>query len=215
MEAAFSVVNRVRTAVGPIRHSDWRASGVGAIHESPLPSAKAGFFRPQGGRGPTHPCKPPWPHGWRGIFLALTSALVIFIFRPGLPTAAQETARPSRIDAKSQEILAKCVQALGGDSFLKFRTLYTKGRAFVFFEGETAGMEPFENTTEYPDKRRFAYGKSPPVVLINAGDDGWEIDRYGTIRQPLEQLRRWKIATRYSLENLFREVIHEPGLLVQ
>jgi hypothetical protein len=153
--------------------------------------------------------------GWRGILLALAGSLTILTFGPGLPTAAQETARPSRIDSKSQEILAQCIEALGGDRFLKFRTLYTKGRAFAFFEGETAGMEPFENTTEYPDKRRFSYGKSPPVVLINNGDDGWETDRYGTIRQPLEQLRGWKVASRYSIENLLREVIHEPGLLVQ
>lgn len=150
-----------------------------------------------------------------GRLASLAGCFALLASVPNIRVMAQETARPSRIDPKCQELLTKSIAALGGNAFLKFRTLYTKGRAFAFFEGETAGMAPFENTAEYPDKRRFAYGKSPPVVLINDGDDGWEIDRYGTIRQPLEQLRRWKIVNRYSLENLLREVIHEPGLLVQ
>jgi hypothetical protein len=149
---------------------------------------------------------------WRRIFAALIAA---WVFWPQLRASAQGTTPRSRIDPKSQELLTKSIAALGGESFLNFKSLYSKGRAFVFSEGETAGMEPFENVTEYPAKRRFSYGKSLPVVLINDGDDGWEIDRYGTIRQPLEQIRRWKVATRYSLENIFREVIHEPGLLVQ
>jgi len=86
---------------------------------------------------------------------------------------------------------------------------------FVISEGSTAGFAPFESTVEFPNRRRFAYGKGKPVVLINDGERGWQIDRYGMIRQPPEQMRRWKIAARYGLENLLRQVIREPGLLIQ
>ena len=152
---------------------------------------------------------------WRGILITLMAGLAVSVFGPELRPAAQGTTPPSRIDPKAQALLTKSIEAFGGDQFLKFKTLYTKGRAFVFSESETAGMEPYESTTEYPDKRRFSYGKWPPVVLINNSDDGWEIDRFGTIRQPAEQLRHWKLANRYSYESLFREVLHEPGVLVQ
>ncbi len=145
----------------------------------------------------------------------LVAVLAALVFGPELRPAAQGTNPPSRIDPKAQELLAKATQALGGESFLKFKSLHTRGRAFVFSEGETAGMQPFESTVQFPDKRRFSYGKFPPVVLINDGDRGWEIDRFGIIRQPPEQLRRWKLATRYTIENLLRELLREPGNLVQ
>jgi hypothetical protein len=148
-------------------------------------------------------------------FLALAVGLALVVSTPEIRLAAQGPARPSRIDPKAQELLAKTTQALGGESFLKFKSLYTRGRAFIFSEGETAGMLPFESTSEYPDKRRFSYGKWPPVVLINDGDKGWEIDRFGIISQPDEQIRRWKLANRYTLENLVREVLREPGILLQ
>ena len=54
-----------------------------------------------------------------------------------------------------------------------------------------------------------------PVILINNGEKGWELDRYGLIDQPVEQLQRWIVSNRYSLENLYRFRIHEPGILIQ
>jgi len=147
--------------------------------------------------------------------IMLVAGLGLFVIGGELRPADQGTSLPSRIDPKAQELLTKTTQALGGESFLKFKSLYTRGRAFVFSEGETAGMLPFESTAQFPDKRRFSYGKFPAVVLINDGDHGWEIDRFGIIRQPPVQIRRWTLANRYTLENLLREVLREPGILVQ
>ena len=52
-------------------------------------------------------------------------------------------------------------------------------------------------------------------LLINNGDKGWELDRYGLISQPDQQLQGWIISNRYSLENLLRLRINEPGVLIQ
>ena len=71
------------------------------------------------------------------------------------------------------------------------KSLTTKGRVFFFQDGDTAGMEPYESWVVYPDKRRFSYGKTKPVILINNGDKGWELDRYGLISQPDQQLQGW------------------------
>ena len=122
---------------------------------------------------------------------------------------------PRRVDAKSQQVLDRTIQALGGQEFLHVKTLTTKGRIFAIQDGTTAGLEPFQSYTEYPSKRRFSYGKTMPVVLINNGDKGWEIDRYGLISQPPEQLRRWIASNRYSFENLLRVRIQEAGVLIQ
>ncbi len=123
--------------------------------------------------------------------------------------------RPATIDPKAQQLLDQVIRALGGPGFLSFKSLSTKGRAFAISEGETAGLAPFESDVAYPDKRRFSYGRKQPVILINDGDKAWEIDRFGVIRQTPEQVRRWQLTNRYSMENLLRLRIHEPGILVQ
>ena len=123
--------------------------------------------------------------------------------------------RPPVVEPKAQALLDKTVRALGGAAFLGFKRLSTRGRAFTIADDQTAGFAPFESAEEYPDKRHFSYGKKKPVILINNGDQGWETDRYGTISQRPGDLRRWRIINRYSLENLLRVRIHEPGMLIQ
>jgi hypothetical protein len=122
---------------------------------------------------------------------------------------------PRHVDPQARQMLDRTIQGLGGQAFLDAKSLTTKGRVFFFQDGATAGMEPYESWFLYPDKRRFSYGKTKPVILINNGDQGWELDRYGLIAQPDQQLQGWIIGNRYSLENLLRLRINEPGVLIQ
>jgi hypothetical protein len=134
---------------------------------------------------------------------------------PSIPPASTSTPPPSRIDPKAQQILDRVIEGLGGPAFLKVKRLTTKGRIFSIRNEATSSYAPFESYVEYPDKRRFSYGKNPPVILINNGDQAWELDRMGQTSQLAEQARRWKVSTYYSLENLLRLRIREPGVLVQ
>ena len=131
--------------------------------------------------------------------------------------AQQPAAIPlsQRIDPQARQLLDRVIQGLGGQAFMIAKSLTTKGRAFFFQDGATAAMEPYQSTMLYPDKRRFSYGKTKPVILINNGDKGWELDRYGLIEQPPQQLQGWILSNRYSLENLLRLRINEPGVLIQ
>ena len=104
---------------------------------------------------------------------------------------AQRPVAPGHVDPQARQMLDRAIQAMGGQAFLNAKSLTTKGRAFFFQDGATAGMEPFESYALYPDKRRFSYGKTKPVILINNGDKGWELDRYGLIPQPDQQLQGW------------------------
>jgi hypothetical protein len=133
------------------------------------------------------------------------------------PVASQSAAplRPTMINPKARELLDKCIQAMGGDAYLRFRTLTTHGRTFSIADEQTSGLAPFESVVVFPDKRRFSYGKSKPVVLINDGDKQWEVDSYGMTSQTPEQVRRWKLGNRYGIENLLRLRIQEPGFLAQ
>jgi hypothetical protein len=134
---------------------------------------------------------------------------------PAAASPAASNPRPSHIDPKSQQVLDRVIKALGGPAFLKVKRLTTKGRIFSIRNEATSAFAPFDSFVEYPDKRRFSYGKDHPVILINNGDQAWELDRLGQTTQMAEQVRRYKISSYYSLENLLRLRIHEPGMLVQ
>lgn len=174
----------------------------------------------------------------KGRRLAQTSSLVLVLMagcsaavaqgpqsQPGQNAPASTGAPPakaralsSRIEPKAQQILDRTLAALGGPAFLSFKTLTTHGRAFTVYNGASEGFVYFDSQVEYPDKRRVSYGlgkKNQPIVLINNGDSGWEIDRMGIVQQEPKDLDRWKIANRYSLENLFRLRLHSPGVLIQ
>lgn len=119
------------------------------------------------------------------------------------------------MNPRIQELLDRTIQALGGPAFLSFKSMTTTGRVFSISEDVTAGLDTFESAVVFPDKRRLTVGKKKPVTLINDGDRAWELDRYGMTSQLPEQLRRWKLSTRYSLENLLRLHIHDPAVLIQ
>lgn len=126
-------------------------------------------------------------------------------------------APPARIDPRASQMLDQTLQALGGQAFLNIKTLTSHGRAFSISDGATEGFVVFDSWVEFPDKRRLAYGfgKNKPILLINNGDEAWELDNMGTTDQLPAQVRNWKLATYYSLENLFRLHLHDPGTLIQ
>ena len=144
------------------------------------------------------------------------AALALGILALAGPLRAQQPAPPPQhIDPQARQMLDRCIIALGGPLFLHARSLTTKGRTFFFQDGNTAGMEPFQSWVVFPDKRRFSYGKTKPVILINDGEKGWELDQYGLISQPDKQLQGWILSNRYSLENVLRLRINDPGVLIQ
>ena len=168
-------------------------------------------------------------HKW--LLLVLAASGLVFLNRtsgaqdqsPGssAPPAAASSpvirALPTRIDPKAQPLLDRMFQALGGQAFLSFRTLTTRGRLFSL-GGGGEGFVYFDSQVQYPDKRRLTYGmskKAKPITVVNNGDQGWEIDRMGMVHLDSTEIRRWKFANRYGLENLLRLRIHEPGALVQ
>lgn len=147
--------------------------------------------------------------------VTVVAATVSVIPRMVTAQAPPTTPTLQRVDPQARQLLDRTIQAMGGSAFLHAKSLTTKGRAFFFQDGETAGMEPFESWFLYPDKRRFSYGKTKPVVLINNGTQGWELDRYGLIAQPDQQLQGWILGNRYSVDNLLRLRINDPNVLIQ
>jgi hypothetical protein len=138
----------------------------------------------------------------------------------GSPSSSAPTpvaTQPARIEAKAQALLDRTIQVLGGPAFLNFHTLTTHGRLFSITSA-SEGLVYFDSQTQFPDKRRLAYGistKTKPIIVINNGELGWEIDRMGMVHLDTADIAQWRFSNRYNLENLLRLRIHEPGTLVQ
>jgi hypothetical protein len=139
---------------------------------------------------------------------------------------------PQRVDPQARQLIDRTIKNLGGPAFLNAKSLTTRGRMFFFQDGTTAGMEPFVSQVAYPDKSRTTIskakkslsmdtgnitygGETKPIILINNGADGWEIDQYGMIAQTDKQLKGWILSNRFNLMNLLRLKINEPGVLIQ
>ncbi len=153
---------------------------------------------------------------WRRACSPAIVALIAMVMPH--PAAAQKAAVPvSHIGPAAQTLLARSISALGGAAFLDSKTMTTAGRAFSIADGVTSGFVHYERDQEVPQKRRLSYGlgKKMVVALINDGDQGWEIDRYGVIEQSDKQIQTWKEANRYGLTNVLRRLLHEAGVLVQ
>lgn len=156
------------------------------------------------------------------LFAAALPALLLLL-RPAAmgqtrPANSAGPLPPAHISPDGQALLDKTIQALGGPLFLDFKTMSSKGRAFSISDGATQGFVLYQSAAGFPDKRRLSYGlskKSKAVTIINNGDQGWELDRYGLIEQSPKEIRAWRLANRYSLENLLRVRVHQPGSLVQ
>ena len=156
---------------------------------------------------------------WLAAFCLLLSADCLLPFACGQnaePAPAQKPAPiASHVDPKAKDILDRAIRSLGGQAFLQAKSVSTRGRTFAISEGIAAGFAPFRSIVVFPDKRHFSYGKNKPVTLLNDGERGWQLDQFGTVRQSAEQVRRWKIGSRYGYENLLRSIIAEEGVLIQ
>ncbi|MGH9354992.1 MAG: hypothetical protein ACRD10_02570 [Terriglobia bacterium] len=158
---------------------------------------------------------PPW--GSRaGLYMVGLAVIAVLALQPAL-AQAQRLPPASHVDPAAHALLDQAIRALGGPAFLNFQTVSTEGRAFSISDGVTNGFVHYESDEQFPEKRRLSYGlgKKKEITLINNGDQGWEIDKFGLIEQTGTQIDGWKRANRYGLASLLRRVSHEPGTLIQ
>jgi len=140
------------------------------------------------------------------LTLLLVSCFVVTLV---VPTRAQQIANqaPASVDEKSQQIIDKAVQSLGGPSYLSVTTVISRGFYTSFHEGASQLPAKFLDYVSYPDHERTEFtGGGIKTINTNAGDTGWLFDgavKTITDQGPL-QIEDFKRAMRTSLENLLR-----------
>jgi hypothetical protein len=137
-------------------------------------------------------------------FLILLFALFIS------PAALAQTATPAKApasDPKAEAIIAKGIEAVGGNAFLNVKTVVGRGFYTTFNQGMSQIPARFLDYIVFPDKERTEFsGGGIKTIQTNDGDTGWLYDggpkAITDMKAP--QIESFKRAMRTSFDNVLR-----------
>lgn len=125
-------------------------------------------------------------------------------------------AKDSTTDEKAEAVLKKVVEKLGGDNYLKVKSIVGRGKFSVIRDGTAVSYQSFTDVLVYPDKERTEFKEGGvKTVQTNVGDTGWIFDGAAeTIGvQNKAQIENFKRGVRVSLDNLLRGYWRGTGTL--
>jgi hypothetical protein len=152
----------------------------------------------------------------------ITIALFIVTLSLVPVVRAQNQATPSSaeppIDEKSQQIVDKAIEVLGGQAYLSLKSVVGKGFFSPFHEGASMPPSRFLDYIVYPDRERTEFsGAGIKSIQTNIGETGWLYD--GMIKkitdQEPTQIEDFKRTMKTSLENLLRGWWKKDGAKVR
>jgi hypothetical protein len=141
---------------------------------------------------------------YRVFTLVLLFCLVLSL---ALVPHAQTPTPAVSVDEKSQQVINRAIETLGGASYLNVQTVVGKGFFTTYSEGLSQIPARFIDYLAYPDRERTEFtGAGIRTIQTNVGDTGWLFD--GAVKtitdQGSTQIEEFKRAMRTSLENLLR-----------
>ena len=118
---------------------------------------------------------------------------------------------------KARTLVDQMIQALGGQAYLTVQDYYAEGRSGSYHNESLEGTTLFYRFWKWPDKDRIELTKQRDIVQLYVGDQAYEIT-YKGIRplslQKEEKVNQAIIRRHYSLENVLRIWLKEPGILL-
>ena len=115
----------------------------------------------------------------------------------------------AKVDEKALAVVARAVEAMGGQSFLNVRTVTSKGYYTEFREGISGIPDSFRDYLVFPDRDRTEF-KGSRYVQAFAGDRGWAFDgKKPKLQQQVidltpEQMEGVRTTIRTSIDNILR-----------
>src|SRR5829696_7994390 len=99
---------------------------------------------------------------------------------------AQSPATSTSVDEKSQQIIDRAIETLGGQKYLDVQTVIGKGFYTTFKDGISQIPARFLDYIAYPDRERTEFmGAGIRTIQTNVGDTGWVFD--GAVKKISDQ----------------------------
>ena len=130
------------------------------------------------------------------------------------PRASAQKDKPAPApDQKSEQIINRAIEVLGGGNYLKVRTIIGRGFYSQFRDGLSQTPARFLDYIIYPDKERTEFSGDARVIQTNVGDQGWIFDGAAkTLNdQKPEQIENFKFGLKTSIDTLLRGAWRKEG----
>jgi hypothetical protein len=118
---------------------------------------------------------------------------------------------------KARTLIDQMIQALGGQAYLNAQDYYAEGRSGSFHNETLVSWGLYYRFWKWPDKDRVELTKQRDVVQLFLGDQVYEITYKGIHPidlQKEERSRQGVVRRYYSLENVLREWLKAPDILL-
>jgi outer membrane lipoprotein-sorting protein len=115
-------------------------------------------------------------------------------------------------EKKARQILAKAIEALGGELFRKTQDITRNGRLYQFRKDDLQGLGQFESYDKFPLKQRSELGKKKEIININNGDKGWKIEYKVVKDQSDEEIKNFQANMKHNLDYVLRFRLTEKGM---
>lgn len=125
---------------------------------------------------------------------------------PG-PSPSAASAAAASVDEKSQAIINRALEVVGGQAYLNVQTVIGKGFYSEFKENVPQVPMKFVDYLAYPDRERTEFTQfGIKTIQTNVGDTGWMFD--GAVKkisdQGPKQVEEFKRTMRTTVENLLK-----------
>lgn len=117
-----------------------------------------------------------------------------------------QTTRPSDT-AKAEAVIAKAVEAIGGERYLKVTSQVGRGQFSIIKDNVVASFQTFVDVIVFPDKERTEFkGGGSRTTQVNTGETGWVFDGDQEIIkiQNENQVSNFKQSLRTNIDTLLR-----------
>jgi hypothetical protein len=134
------------------------------------------------------------------LSLVLTTVVLVS------PSFSQASTNAASTD-KAAAVIARAVEAMGGQRYLSVNTQVSRGKFTLFRQGQIASFQSFTDVIVFPAKERTDFrGEGRRMIQVNTGDTGWVYDGDQDIVrvQTEKQIAGFKEGVRTSLDNFLR-----------
>ena len=135
-------------------------------------------------------------------------------------------ARPQNLkkEQRGRELIGQCVQALGGQAFLRMQDRLEIGRAYSFYRENLSGLAIAHLYTRYPAppspepvsyygiQERQSFGKKQEDAVLFINDGAYEVTFRGVRPLPDETMTKHRESTITNILYILRQRMDEPGL---